>query len=216
VLLHKVETRLAVHQQSPAVNASQPELPEVEESEPSVVVYDLEANDGVELSGQLVWYGFSSDSGKGCYVENLVMSDPVLESLHLEFDLERETLSGTLKLSGVQNTTDGQDGDYNYASGTAQITFEDANLIGIGDDSLWMIEGGTGTARIAMQGEYQCTSLSTGLSAMDNGSDQEVVPVEYIGGELSDRLLLELDAYNPDQQRLSAYLDILIPNLDGP
>ena len=174
----------------------------------SIIVLDYGPGDGVQLSGRLTWYGFST----GPYPINSV-EELSLESLHLEIDLDQQLMSGNMKFSGAQNSKPLENGDYLNGKGEAIIKFNNVRLLEMSNNR-WGIEGGSGIANIALGADYQYTT-SDGRSPFGSSyfNDPDV-PVEYIYGEISNRLLMELDAYKDVTEFIGAYIEILIPQID--
>jgi len=184
---------------------------DIPDHQSSIIVLDYGPGDGVQLSGRLTWY----DPLNSPKILEISIRQLVLESMHLEIDLDQQVMRGNMKFSGAENSKPLENGDYTNRNGEAIIKFDNIRLSEI-QNNKWRIDRGSGTANIAMGVDYQITGLvdpdrpSIG-SAYDNDPN---VPVEYIFGELSNRLLMELDAYKDATQFLGAYIEILIPQID--
>ncbi|MCD4671870.1 MAG: hypothetical protein K8R77_04320 [Anaerolineaceae bacterium] len=192
-----------------------------------IIVLDYGPDDGVILYGSLTWYNFS-DGGGGDgvrYPHDLRLQHPEIEieTLLLEIDFNQMSMSGTMKISGVDDGSSHSnlsEGEHYYAAGTAVISFQDVSLVWEDEYERWRLEGGSGEAQIALEGSYYRISLvSGGTDLSDEGSTSGSVPLRNISGILDDKLILEIDHHCPAvEESLGAILEIHTPqiNLSNP
>jgi hypothetical protein len=182
----------------------------IPDNQSSIIEVDFGPNDGVSISGSLVLYNLTPPNEEYHYqAVSLMMQAPEIESLHLEIDLYEMSMSGTAKVFGEYNGSGNMSpGEEYHAVGTAEISFWDVSLVKDEDYSFsdrWVSEGGSGEAKIAVEGSYYFIESAIGYpDRSDSGSGSGTVPVQEIRVTLLDKLYIDLEAYNPNKDTVGA------------
>ncbi|MEA3349680.1 MAG: hypothetical protein U9Q82_03575 [Chloroflexota bacterium] len=186
-----------------------------------IIVLDFGPDDGVIIDGFLMWWHFDEDRGDGNrWLNTLQMRKPEIEALHLEIDLNQMSMSGTVKVSGVDDGDPNRlaEGEFIHTEGTAEISFWDVSVVWRESDERWWFSGESGEAQIAIEGSYHLENFiserDTTPYISDSDSTSDNVPVPFVMGYLTDELVLEVHAYNSNWDTVGTELEITIPQIE--